>query len=125
MKFCCLGANGQTYNVTITATPNTTTYTVGDLITLICAVDPPIVSTSITVTYLWQCDGCFADGNTDMVIMRTLTDMDTSMINCSATVDGIIFMTDEPFDLQVTQGRFYSQHVYRKGIVSFWSTRQS
>ena len=100
------GQSGSTpsYNVTITATPSTTNYTVGDSVTLICMVDPPIASTSVIVTYSWQCDGCFADGDTDMVIMRTLTDMDTSMINCSATVDGVNFTTDEPFDLQVTQG---------------------
>ena len=99
------GQSGSTplYNVTITATPSTTTYTVGDPVTLICLVDPPIVSTSVTVTYLWQCDGCFAHGVTDMIIMRTLTDMDTSMIDCSAFVDGVVFTTDIPFDLQVTQ----------------------
>ena len=99
------GQSGSTpsYNVIINATPNATTYTVGDLVTLICLVDPPIVSTSVSVTYLWQCDGCFAN-NTDMVIMRTLTDMDTSMINCSAIVDGVAFTTDIPFNLQVTQG---------------------
>ena len=100
------GQSGSTplYNVTIIATPNTATYTVGDLVTLMCLVDLSIASTSVTVTYLWQCHGCFADGVTDMVIMRTLTDMDTSMINCSAIVDGVVFTTDEPFNLQVTQG---------------------
>ena len=100
------GQSGSTpsYNVTITATPSATNYTVGDSVTLICMVDPPIASTSVIVTYLWQCDGCFADGDTDMVIMRTLTDMDTSMIDCSAIVDGVNFTNDEPFDLQVTQG---------------------
>ena len=100
------GQSGRTllYNVTITATPSTTNYTVGDSVTLICMVDPPIASTSVTVTYLWQCDGCFADGDTDMVIMSTLTDMDTSMIDCSAIVDGVNFTTDIPFSLQVTQG---------------------
>ena len=67
-------------------------------------VDPPIASISVIVTYLWQCDGCFADGSTDMVIMRTLTDMDISVIDCSAIVDGVNFTTDEPFNLQVTQG---------------------
>ena len=107
--FCCVGVNGQSgstpsYTVTITTTPSATNYIVGDPVTLICMVDPPIVSTSVTVAYLWQCDDCFADNNTDMVIIRTLTDMDTSMINCSATVDGVLFMTDEPFDLLVTQG---------------------
>ena len=100
------GQSGSTssYNVIIIATPNATTYTVGDLITLICLVDPPIVTTSVTVTYLWHCDGCFADNNTGMVIIRTLTDMDTSMINCSAIVDGVVFTTDITFNLKVTQG---------------------
>ena len=91
--------SGQVYDVTITANPNTSTYTVGDLVTLMCKVDPPI--NTATVTYLWQCDGCFANGNTDMVIMQQLTDMDTSMINCSATVNGVGFTTVTPFDLQV------------------------
>ena len=119
MKFCCLGANGQMYNVTINASPNTTAYTVGDLLTLTCIVDPPIVSTTINVTYSWQCGGCFADDRTDMAVIETLTDMDTSMINCSATVDGVVFTTDIPFNLQVTQGRLYLQHEYRKGVGSF------
>ena len=109
MKFYCLGANGQMYNVTITASPNTTAYTVGDLLTLTCIVDPPIVSTTINVTYSWQCDGCFAHNRTDMAVIETLTDMDTSMINCSATVDDIVFTSDIPFNLQVTQGRLYLQ----------------
>ena len=104
MQFCCVGANGQMYNVTITANPNTSTYTVGDLITLMCILDPPINTTTVIVTYSWQCDGCFADGRTDMVIMQQLTDMDTSMISCSVTVDSDTFMTDTPFDLQMTQG---------------------
>ena len=98
------GGSTPSYDVTITTTPNTTNYTVGDPVTLICLVEPPIASTSVIVTYLWQCDGCFADGDTDMVIMRTLTDMDTSMIDCSAIVDGVNFTTDEPFNLQVIQG---------------------
>ena len=107
--FFSVGVNGQSgsgqaYNVTITANPDTLTYTVGELVTLECMVDPPIMSTTVNVTYLWQCDGCFADGSTDMVIMRQLTDVDTSMINCSATVNDNRFMTDTPFDLQVTQG---------------------
>ena len=109
--------NGQAYNVTITASPNGSFYAVGDLITLQCIVDPPIISTTVNVTYSWECDGCFADGSTGMVIMRQLTDMDTSMISCSATINGVKFMTDTPFDLQVTQGmvRIYLQHVCKKG----------
>ena len=111
--------SGQAYSVTITASPNGSFYAVGDLITLQCIVDPPITSTTTIVTYSWKCNGCFADGYTDMVIMRQLTesDMDTSLISCSATVNGVKFMTDIPFDLQVTQGmvRIYLQHVCKKG----------
>ena len=94
--------SGQAYNVTITASPDETFYKVGDLITLMCIVDPPIVSTTASVTYSWQCNACFADGRTDMTMQQQLTDMDTSMINCSATVNGIEFMTNTPFNLQVT-----------------------
>ena len=120
--FCCVGVNGQSgstqsYNVTIIANPNTTTYTVGDSVTLICAVDPPIVSTSIIVTYLWQCDGCFADNSTDIAIMRNLTDMDTSTIDCSAIINDVVFMTDESFNLQVTQGMAINMCI-GKGLVS-------
>ena len=108
--FCCVGVNGRSelvYTVVITATPNTTTYSVGDLVTLMCTVDPPASS---NVTYSWQCDGCFADGMTDMAIMRVLSEMDNTMINCSATISNDTFITDVPFDLQVTRGR----------VVSFW-----
>ena len=103
MQFC-VGANGQVYNVTITTSPNATNYTVGDSVMFMCVVDPPIISTTVNVSYLWQCDGCFADGRTDMAFERVLTYMDTSMISCSVTVDNDTFMTDTPFDLQVTQG---------------------
>ena len=93
--------SGQTYHVTITASPNATFHEIGDRITLMCIVDPPITATNVTITYSWHCDDCFANGLTDMAIMRQLTDMDTSMINCSATVDGIEFMTDTPFNLEL------------------------
>ena len=111
--FCCVGVNGQSgsgqtgsgqvYIITIAASPNTSIYTVGDLVTLMCIVDPPITSTAASVTYSWQCDDCFANGMTDMVIMRQLTetDVDAGMISCSATVDGVKFMTATPFDLEV------------------------
>ena len=119
--FCCIGVNGQSgsgsgsglvYIVTITATPSTTSYSVGDIVTLMCIVDPPTYS-NVNVTYSWQCDGCFADGMTDMAIMRVLTEMDNSTINCSAIINNEIFTTDVPFDLQVTQGR----------VVSFWPNK--
>ena len=111
--FSCVGVNGQpsgsgqgpsVYNVTITTSPNATTYTVGDSVMFMCIVDPPIISTTVNVSYLWQCDDCFADGRTDMAFVRILTDMGISMINCRVTVDNDIFTTDTPFDLQVTQG---------------------
>ena len=113
--FCCVGVNGQSgsglvYTVTITATPNTTTYSVGDLVTLMCMVDPLISS---DVTYSWQCNGCFADGMTNIAIMRVVSEMDSTMINCSATINNETFRTDVPFDLQVTQGR----------VVSFWPNK--
>ena len=109
-SFCCVGVNGQSgsglaYNVRITATPNTTTYAVGDLVTLMCTVDPPIsTSSNINVTYSWQCNGCLADGITDMVIIIILTEMDNATINCSATINNETLITAVPFDLLVTQG---------------------
>ena len=102
--------NGLVYTVKITATPNTATYSVGDLVTLICMEDLPISS---DVRYSWQCDGCFADGMTNMAIMRVLSEMDNSTISCSATINNDTFTTVVPFDLQVTQGR----------VVSFWPTK--
>ena len=115
-SFYCVGVNGQNgngqnrnglaYNVRITATPNTTTYAVGDLVTLMCTVDPPIATSSnINVTYSWQCNGCFADGITDMVIVIILTEMDNATIDCSATINNETLITAVPFDLLVTQGR--------------------
>ena len=99
------GQSGQIFNVTITTSPDTLTYTVGDSVMFICTVDPPITSTTVNVSYLWQCDGCFADGRTEMAFERILTDMDSSsMINCRVTIDNDTFTTDTPFDLQVTQG---------------------
>ena len=96
--------SGQVYNVTITAIPDAATYTVGDPVMFICTSDSPVASTTVNVSYLWQCDDCFADGRTDMAFERILADMDTSMINCRVTIDNDVFMTDTPFDLQVTQG---------------------
>ena len=104
--------SGQVYMVTITATPNRTTYSVGDLVTLMCMVDPPISS---DVTYSWHCDGCFADGMTDMAINRVLSEMDNAMINCSATINNETFRTDVPFDL-VTQGRVISFCLTKKPL---------
>ena len=108
------GANGQSgkgevYNVKITASPHLTSYVTGARVTLMCMVNPPISSNdNISETYLWQCDGCFANGMTDMAIMRVLTKRDGSMINCSATINGVVYKTDMPFYLQVTQGTVYN-----------------
>ena len=79
-------------------------YTVGDSLTLTCTTTPFVDTTNSTVTYSWECGGCFADGATSMTVMHTLTDMDTSIIDCSVTIDGDMTMTDLPFYLQVTQG---------------------
>ena len=112
--FCCVGVSGQSgnelvYTVTITAIPNTTTYSVGDLVTLMCMVDPPYVN----VTYSWLCNDCFADGMTNMTIVGNLTEMDNTMIYCSATNYNNTFTTIVSFDLQVTRGR----------VVSFWPNK--
>ena len=102
----CVGASGQNYDVTIEASSTTTSYNVGDSITLTCVVDSSIASNSSDISYIWTCSGCFADGMTTATISQRLTSMDTSMIYCSATVDGVAYMTDMPFDLQVTQGSY-------------------
>ena len=68
-------------------------------------VDPVIIDTSITPTYSWQCDtSCFADGLITRNITRQLTDMDSGLIECSVTIDGDEYMSDNMFDLQVSQG---------------------
>ena len=103
---CGVGVNGQDYNVTIMATPNMTSYTVGGNLMLRCVVDPVPSSTAITVTYSWECFGCFANEINSSVINQVLTDMDTSMINCSATINGTVYRSDV-FDLQVTQSNFF------------------
>ena len=91
-------------NVTIVAIPDMDTYAVGDNLTLMCTLNPEPTDTSITVTYSWECSGCFADGLTTPTVNRTLTDIDTTMIDCTVDVDGNVTMTDMPFDLQVTRG---------------------
>ena len=95
--------NGQD-TVTIEANPDMSFYTVGDNLTLMCILDPPPNDTSITVTYLWECSGCFADRLTMPTISRILTDVDTTMIDCTVNVGGNETMTDMPFDLQVAGG---------------------
>ena len=104
-QFCCVGANGQDYSVTIEVDPVLASYTVGSTLTLECVVDPVITDTSITPMYSWQCDtGCFADGMTTPTITRQLTDMDNGVINCSVTIDGVMYVSNITFDLQVSQG---------------------
>ena len=100
----CVGTSGQHYNVTIEASSTTTSYTVGDNITLTCVVNSSITSNNSNISYMWTCPGCFADGMTTPTISHHLTSMDSNMIDCSATVDGVVYMTDIPFDLQVAQG---------------------
>ena len=91
-------------NVTIVANPEMNFYTVGNNLTLMCTVNPLPTNISITVTYLWECSGCFANGTTTPTITQILTDMDNSTINCSVTIDGTVTMANMTFDLQVTQG---------------------
>ena len=102
----------------IAASPNLTSYVAGASVTLMCVVHPDLLFLSfflsffppfllyanINEIYLWECDGCFANGRTDMALMRVLTKRDSSMINCSATIDSVVYKTDMPFYLQVTQG---------------------
>ena len=85
-------------------------YTVGDSLTLTCMVDPMPNSTS-TVSYMWECSDCFADGMTTPNFTRILTDMDNDDIACMVTIDGVVYMS-ETFMLQVTQGSCatYSLH---------------
>ena len=59
---------------------------------------------SSTVTYSWECSGCFADVITTQNITRDLNDMDNYLFDCSAMIDGQEYMTEMMFDLQVTQG---------------------
>lgn len=96
--------SGQDTTVIIEATPDMDTYAVGDNLTLNCTADPLPTDTSITVTYLWECSGCFANGLTTPTINRILTVMDNSTISCTVNVSGNVTMTDMPFDLQITQG---------------------
>ena len=98
----CTGVSGQSFNVTIMAIPDMTSYSVGNNLTLTCVVDPmPLANSS--VMYAWNCTGCFANEMNSSMITQVLTDMDTSMINCSATIDGTPYRSGV-FDLQVTQG---------------------
>ena len=119
--------------VTIEATPDMDTYAVGDNLTLMCILDPPPNDTNITVTYLWECSDCFADGLTTPTINQILTDMDTAMIDCTVdnggnetmtdnnggndtmtdNNDGNVTMTDMPFDLQVTRGIVIDNLTYK------------
>ena len=104
--YCGVGVSGQnTTSVTIDANPDLDFYTVGGNLVLTCTIDPIPTDTSSSVTYLWECSGCFANGMTMPTISQILTDMDDdSLIDCSATIDGNVSMTDMSFDLQVTQG---------------------
>ena len=100
---CCIGVNGQSFNVSIVVDPSMASYTVGDNLTLTCMVDPLPTSTATNVSYSWNCSGCFADGMNSSVFNQVLTDKDSSNINCSATINGTVYSSDV-FDLRVTQG---------------------
>ena len=104
-QFCAVGVSEQDYNVTIQVYPDLTNYTDGITLTLKCVVDPAIADASITPIFSWQCDtSCFADGMTTPTIIRCLTDNDSGAINCSVTIDGDEYMSDNTFDLQVIKG---------------------
>lgn len=98
-----VGANGQ--HVTIVANPNLTSYTVGDIVLLTCMVDSLVDTTNSTVTYSWHCSDCYANGRTTQSIAQQLTDMDSSMITCSVTANGVVYNSNM-FNLQVTRGNF-------------------
>jgi len=102
MQCYCIGVSGQNFSVSIVVDPNVASYTVGDNLMLTCMVDP-MPNSSVTLTYEWNCTDCFANGLTSSMINRSLTDMDTSNISCSATINGTVYRSDV-FDLQVTQG---------------------
>ena len=77
------------------------TYTVGESLVLTCMVEPMPNS---NVTYLWECFGCFADGMMTQNITGVLTDIDSDDIDCTVTIDGMEYMSEMAFELQVTQG---------------------
>ena len=104
-QFCAVDVNEQDYNVTVEVNPDLDSYTVGSNVTLECVIDPVITNTSITLIYLWQCDtGCFANGTTTSTITRRLAHNDSGVIDCSVTIDGDEYISDDIFDLQLTQG---------------------
>ena len=101
-----VGVSGQIdYDVAIIPEPDRPLYLVGENLTLMCIVNPS-PPTNATVSYEWQCSGCFADRMMTQTISRVLTNMDNNtMIDCVATVDGgNATMTDMPFELQVIEG---------------------
>ena len=100
---CCIGVNGQSFNVSIVVDPSMASYTVGDNLTLTCMVDPMPNSTASAVTYSWSCSGCFADGMNSPVISQVLTDMDSGSISCSVDINGTV--QSDMFDLQI-QGTY-------------------
>ena len=102
MQCYCIGVSGQTFSVSIVVNPNVALYTVGDNLMLTCMVDP-MPNSNVTLIYAWNCTDCFANGSTSSMITQVLTNMDTIMISCSATINGIVYRSDV-FDLQVTQG---------------------
>ena len=76
-----------------------------------CTVNP---QPSGTVTYAWECSGCFAEILSSQAISRVLVEMDdNSMINCIATIDGENCTSVMPFVLQVTGILKYSLYMHR------------
>ena len=105
IHLCTVGVYRQEYNVTIEVYPDLACYTVGSIVTLECVTDPVITNTCIAPMHSWQCDtNCFADGMTTPAITQRLTDTDSGVIDCSVTTGGDEYMSDNIFDLQVTQG---------------------
>lgn len=73
-----------------------------------CMVDPQPSSSAANLSYLWTCSNCFADGLTMPTIIRVLSDVDTAMINCTATIDGVEYRSNMAFNLQVQGKGTYS-----------------
>ena len=96
-----VGTNGQGAN--IEANPDMDAYMVGSSLSLVCEPDSS-ASTNTNLMYMWSCSGCFADGNTTPTVTTPhLTDMDSSIINCTI-INGTEVYRSDPFNLQVTTG---------------------
>jgi len=101
-----VGVSGQNYTVTIVANPDMSFYAIGNNLMLTCMVTP--AANDDNATYMWSCPTCFADGSTMQTVSTSgLVEMDgDNMINCFVTIGNTEYMSDVPFDLQVTQGTY-------------------